>query len=139
LTLGLQFKDSSLILHSMANTYRIMKNMPFLPRENTSSKIYLSKEFVEVLEKTKSKIKQYDLFGAYILLYQIEKKMALLNDEELVIYQSFKLKLESFFQSCKYKFDKDSITFTINNMISFLDYAIGYRKLNKNKLIRNFC
>jgi len=137
LYVGLQFTKAVVILNSVANTYRIMLDLD-INKIGDNHKQY-SESYRKVLEKTKSRIEEYDIFKAYIELISLETQkdgLSKMNDYEIISFMTFKIWLESFFQSYQYPIDGSIIRKRIDSLIKQINSFID-QKWNAKDFIQN--
>jgi hypothetical protein len=142
---ALQHRDDLQILNSIANTYRLMKDVSLQDAE-INQKIEIQAGFRKLLEKIREDIEALDVFRAYIDLISIENdksamdlRLADFNDKELIAYATLKIRLESFFQSYSYPVDKKNIEEKLSDSRDLINYIINKSSISANYMIRNFC
>ncbi|MCK9418236.1 MAG: hypothetical protein M0R70_02520 [Nitrospirae bacterium] len=142
---GIQFNDSALILNSVANTYRCMKDFETVDFE-TGIEIEINSQFYTLLKKVKKELDRLDIFKSYIELIALENNgileelsLANFNDKELIIYETLKIRLESFFQSFTYPIKEVMITKKIKECQELLNHIINSPALTSKFIVQNLC
>ncbi|MBF0344884.1 MAG: hypothetical protein HQL06_11715 [Nitrospirae bacterium] len=144
---GIQFRRADCILNSVANTYRVMRDIEV--RESKSEHV-MSNDFIRLLENVRFLLNESecDVFKAYIKLTSVENlrdKTSLyisdLNDGELIFYEKLKIKLKSFVYSFEYHTTEDSIKVSIKSITDLIEQIICKKisKFNSKELINNYC
>ncbi len=134
---AITFSNTDLALRSVANSYRVMLDIKIPASKDFDSTEEIGSKCRQTLEAVEARLEERDVFKAYVELIS-KANLRQLNDVELIAYESIKIKLEGFFQSYSYPFERTSIVDLLDDVKELVHFAITEPRMNSRTIVEAF-